>query len=116
MSYTNGTTRTTLTGAVGMSGSALLLVTHAYAEAITNKETREAKELQMIRQYKLPLVLLYFDNLTETDVKTADLVFMNMRVIKKWSNVPYEEKACLKFFDTYEEEYRKLLTELTQNG
>ena len=71
-----------------MSAVAILVVTTSYVEALHDSKTREAKEVQAIKDYKTPTILLFFDDLSESDIADAKKLFEGVVIKKEFLKVP----------------------------
>ena len=87
--YSNGKVRTSLTGAMGMSHVAIFVVTPSYVEAVERSDTRERRELDMAKEFQVPVISFYFDNLNDGERKRADVLFTELKILEKY-DVPYE--------------------------
>jgi len=92
----------TLTEAMGTSQAFIGLITKNYIADIRSKDTRIMKELQACKDFKVPVILLFFDNLTSEDRKFAEDLFKDYRVIRTY-DAPYQE------FDAWLEQHKEEL-------
>lgn len=79
----------TLTEAMGTSSAFIGLITRNYVEDMRNKDIRIMKELQACKDFNVPAILLFFDNLTAEDRKFAEEIFKNYHIIRTY-DVPYQ--------------------------
>lgn len=102
--------KATLTEAMGTSTAFIGIVTSNYVEDIRNKDTRIMKELQTCKDFKVPVILLFFDNLTVEDRKLAEEFFKNYHVIRTY-DVPYQEDKFQAWLQEHNKELERTVIE-----
>lgn len=87
MTYTDGKVKTTITGAVGMSHYAMLLITKSYVRDFKGGDRILTNEVAVLKKYKTPTALLFFD---DVDVEDMKKLLVGLNVVKEFEKVPYE--------------------------
>lgn len=70
-----------------MSHYAMLLITKNYAKDFKNGDRILTNEVAVLKKYKTPTAVLFFDDVDVEDVKK---LLVGLNVIKEFQKVPYE--------------------------
>lgn len=86
--YSDGEHKTTAEGAIGMSNKAILVITKGYIDDLMNANSKVAIEVRLMKEYKTPAILLFFDSLSEQEKKAVKELLAGLQVVKEFNDVP----------------------------
>lgn len=88
--YSDGEHKTTVTGAVGSSNAAILVITKSYVKDLFIADSKVSVEVQTLKLFRTPCVLLWFDNVTTVEKMDCKELMAGLVVAKEFDNVPSE--------------------------